>query len=218
MSVRNVQVRIIVSSLMAVASLFANVHADSADKTLKAHKQRQCGAASPLLLSLGDAYFDIAGNRNDAVMSPNEIEQNKLLSRLSVMHLSEGSGVRVLCTGSPDQIRAQLHIVSLEDIEGRQTLYSGNESAISITAYEYDKPSRRLVRETVTIPTRSQDVIHLAGQNLETSTRHRQATRIGSYLEETRIDASIRDNTITIDQSVYVNGTLAQWATWTLSD
>ena len=218
MSARNVQIRAIVSGLIAAVSLLANVQANPVEKKLEDQEQRQCGATSPLFLSLGDAYFDIADTGKAAVMSPQEIERNELLSRLRVMHSSEGSGYRVLCTGSADQVRARLHTVSLEDIEGRQMSYPDMESAISITAYEYDKPSRRLVRESVTIPTRPQDVIHLAGQTLETSSRHRQATRIGSYLEETRIDASIIDNMITIDQAVYVNGTLAQWHTWYLTD
>ncbi len=220
------QIRKTVSGLMAAAFLLANVHANAVEKSLAGHDQRKCGTLSPLFLSLGDAYFDVAKSLGKPAESPEGIEQNELLSRLTSTRFSEGSGYRVLCKGSAEQVRAELHAVSLEDIEARHTSFPSRrqvrltslENTILVTAYEYDDSLRHLTRETVTIPTRPHDVIHLAAQTLETSSRRRQVTRYGSYLEETRIDASFEDNTISIDQAVYVNGTLAQWHTWTLSD
>ena len=218
MSVRNMRIRTAASGLLISVSLLSGLQAYSGETSQSKSDQRHCGAASPLLLSLGDAYFNVADTRAEKWLSREAVERNELLSRLNTMHVTDGSGVRVHCTGSADQVRARLRTVSLEDIESRQTRYADVENAISITAYEYDRALRRLIRETVTIPARPQDVVHLVDQTLETSSRHRKATRIGSYLEETRITASIENNTITIDQSVYVNGTLAQWHTWTLFD
>lgn len=218
MHVKNMQTRTAASGLLIVASLFSGVQANTADTRQSMGGQRHCGAASPLYLSLGDAYFNVAETRIEYRGSREVVAHNELLSRLSNMRMAEGSGVRVLCTGSADRVRARLRTVSLEDIESRQIRYADVDNEISITAYEYDRPLRRLVRETVTIPTHPQDFIQLAEHALETSSRHRQATRIGSYLKETRITAAMENSTITIDQSVYVNGTLAQWHIWTLSD
>lgn len=218
MHVKNMQTRTAASGLLIVASLFSGVQANTAYTRQSMGDQRQCGTASPLYLSLGDAYFNVADTRAENMGSREAVAQNELLSRLSKMRVTEGSGVRVVCTGSADKVRARLRTVSLEDIESRQMKYADVENEISITAYEYDRPLRRLVRETVTIPTRPRDIIQLDENRLEISSRHRQATRIGSYLEETRITASMEHSTITIDQSVYVNGTLAQWHIWTLFD
>ncbi len=218
MSVMNVQIRSVATSLIVVASLLSDVQANPGTSHSTADEHRECGAVSPLFLSLGDAYFDIADTRTGKGMSQEAIAQNELLSRLSDMHRADGSGIRMQCVGSADQLRARLRTVSLEDVESRRTQYADIDSEISVSAYEYDRPARRLVRATVTIPTRPQDVVHLTAQSLETSSRHRQATRKGSYLQETRIDASISDDTITIDQLVYVNGTLAQWHIWHLTE
>jgi len=226
MSVRNVQIRTILSGLMATASLLSTVHANPVEKSLAGHDQRRCGALSPLFLALGDAYFDLANTSEKPVESPEAIEQNELLSRLTSTRFSDGTGYRVLCKGSADQVRAELHDVSLEDIEARQTRFPerrqtkmpSRKNTILVTAYEYDDSLRHLTRESVTIPTHPDEMLHLAEQQLVSSSRHRQVTRKGSYLRETWINAYIEDDTITIDQSIYVNGTLALWNVWQLSD
>lgn len=216
MSVTNMQARAMMSGLLAAATLLVNVQADTARSSIENHDQRQCGDASPLFLSLGDAYFDLADIPEAAVKSFADTRKTELISSLTTTTLSDGWGTKVLCVGSADQVRAQRHTVTLQDIEGRQSNHPDVERAISITAYEYHKPSRRLAREMIMIPVRSENMIYLDAQTLQTSSRHRQATLAGSYLRESRIDASISGDTLTIDQSVYVNGTLAQWQTWHL--
>ena len=219
---------------MASAFLLANVHANPVEKSVAGHDQRKCGTLSPLFLSLGDAYFDFAKPPGKPAESAEGIEQNELLSRLTSTRFSEGWGYRVLCKGSADQVRAELHAVSLEDIEVRQTSFPSHrqvsfpsrgqarfpslENTILVTAYEYDDSLRHLTRESVTIPTRSEGMLHLAERQLVSSSRYRQRTRTGSYLKEFWINAFIKDDTITIDQSLYVNGTLALWNVWQLSE
>lgn len=219
---------------MAAAFLLANVHANPVEKSLADHDQRKCGALSPLFLSLGDAYFDVAKPPEKPAESAEGIEQNELLSRLTSTRLSEGWGYRVICKGSADQVRAELHVVSLEDIEVRQTGFPSHrqvsfpsrrqarfpslENTILVTAYEYDNSLRNLTRETVTIPTRPEEMLRLAERQLVSSSRYRQRTWTGSYLKEFWINAFIKDDTITIDQSLYINGTLALWNVWRLSE
>ncbi|ASJ72494.1 hypothetical protein [Granulosicoccus antarcticus] len=221
MSIKYVQIRTIVTSLMAVAFLLTDVQAAQAmsnDPSLILTDQQQCGTHSPLFVALGDAYFDLDETHEPGLTSSTDIEQNKLLSRLSTQRFKDGWGQRVNCTANVGQLQAQASNVLLEDITVRRSDLSSPDSEILVTAFEYDEQQKRLRRETVTIPIRADKLLQSSDDRLVSTLRHRQATPIGSYLEETHIDAFISSESIIIEQSVFVNGTLAQWHTWHLPE
>lgn len=221
MSMKTVQLRRITASLITSAFLFATVQAKSNEVTSSQQRpvsaaHQQCGVHSPLFLSLGDAYFDLDSANGATVTTASDLEKNRLLDRLSEQRFQDGWGFRVDCIEGHNQTSEQLSSIALEQITADRSNSSSFGNEINITAFEYDAVLRRLKRETVTIPTDSSKVLHLTENTLVSSSRHRQATPIGSYLEETRTDASMSEASITIEQSVFVNGTLAQWYTWHL--
>lgn len=190
----------------------------------------QCGDLSPLLGSMGDDYFHV----EDADFNePNQYERshenslrNPVIARLLSTTYRSGTGQRTQCYGSGDSLSARTSDVELEDIYvesnsvGRlKTDYRKSPQITVLKLFEYDESTQRIRAQSVSIPA---DAIYQTDANrvetLESNTRRRQGTLQGSIFREESLRATYTNHKLIIQQSLYVNGALAEWVTWQLDE
>ena len=183
---------------------------------------KQCGDVSPLLSQLGEHYYELE-NIPKSELKKQSIKPNKLLATLQSARFKTGQGKRTLCFGA-SILREEVKEFALDSIESTR-INGFNE--IVLNAYEYDNKTTSLHRETVFIPL-SRTNISLNGNNgFVVNKRHRQTINSrtssvsafggGSQLREISITATGSHKGVEINQSIYVNGHLAEWFTWYLA-
>lgn len=180
----------------------------------------QCGDISPLLSQLGEHYYKLE-NIPKSTLENLSIKPNKLIDSLQSTKFRNGQGTRTLCFGV-STLREEVREFELESIESAH-VNSFNE--VVLKAYEYDTYRKVSRRGSVFIPL-SRTNTFLNGENsLVVNKRHRQPiSRLtnsinvlrGSHLREISITATSSHQGIEINQSIYVNGYLAEWFTWNL--
>lgn len=182
----------------------------------------QCGDISQALTAMGDSYYDV-GNRGD---DPEQwkfeqlqlLEQSNVFIQLRDARFRSGTGERTRCYGSEKNGRMETRILELGDINQKDTRHPVN-AELAIDVYEYDRSQRTLRRESVYFPSNlNTNIVATAdGEVLRFNTRRRQATETGSIFRETIVDAVSTDTGVDIKQSIYVNGHLAEWFSWSLT-
>lgn len=183
-----------------------------------------CGSTSPLLLSLGDDYYNVSGSRKDNLREstvPHDSE-GLVLDTLRTQQYQTGHGQRTDCVGSGDALRPLSSSITLHDIlisietashKDQHTLVA---SSVVIHAHEFDDQHKRYRSESMAVPLTSTAIETFSGILISSHQRHRQVTRQGAYLRETELTALRTSDQLILEQNVYVNGTLAQWSTWQL--
>lgn len=175
---------------------------------------KQCGDTSPLLDQLGEQYYELPSISKSDLQSQ-AILRNKLVQSLETDSFKSGKGIRTQCFGV-SQPREVVREFVLDPIQSAQVNGFGE---VVIKAYEYEADTKTRHSETLFIPL-SQTHLSLNGDNgFVTTKRHRQANgsqRPGNHLREISITAKGTREGIEIEQSVYVNGHLAEWFTWHL--
>ncbi len=184
--------------------------------------KQHCGATSPRLLLLGDDYFDLDVNPQEALDlgATQPLSQEELLTALQPRRYDAGTGQRTDCFGSGDTLHPRSNTLTLQDIASRTITgtHSGENrpgaTAIVIEAFEYDEQRRTSRSESMSVPITAIAIETFSGLLISSRHRERQATTAGSYLRETELTALRTDNALILEQNVFVNGTLAQWTTW----
>ena len=207
----------------------------------------QCGDISPLLAAMGDAYYDVDFTGKYQELEPvefenadlpltqlpesevtdterrdtdpqSELQQTELFIALRDTHFKGGTGERTRCFGTEYNGRVETSMVELTDI---RQIDRGNRlfSELVIEVQEYEKAQRLLRRESLYLSLAEHtDVAATSdGESVIVNTRRRQATEVGSYLRETAIGATLTKRGVDISQSLYVNGHLAEWFSWSLN-
>ncbi len=183
---------------------------------------RQCGASSPRLLSMGDSYYDLdlPDEKDHDLNLSGQVSQEKLRSALLSADYSSGHARITDCFGSGDSLQPRTHVTTLHDISGRtesRSHYSKSPHRSGAVIFEltgYDQDQKVSRRETLLIPASAVAIDTSSGLLINSGHRHRQKTEKGSYLRETALTALQTDEALIIEQSVFVNGSLAQWTTW----
>ena len=201
----------LVRKLLLASAMFAFAPAAMAN---------QCGDISPRLDQLGDQYYDLDDTPKSDLFKQT-IKPNELIEVLQSTRFRSGYGERTFCFGT-STLREEVRQFELESFD-RPAINSFNE--ITLKAFEHDVKNKFLHRETVFIPL-SQTRISTTGDNgFVVNTRHRQpinvldnriGSRGGAHLREIAIIATSYEGGIEINQSIYVNGYLAEWFTWRL--
>ncbi len=182
----------------------------------------QCGAISPLLNSLGDDYFhvDTYSNSSTSQHTHSIVSEHPVISRLRTANYKSGTGTRTQCVGSGNAVVARTSTVELKDIRvGKERLGKQHlDHNTLLKAYEYDESQRRLRSQTIAIPATASQWLDtgVTPDTIQSNTRRRQGTELGSIFRETALSATHTEQALVIHQSVYVNGTLAEWVTWRL--
>ena len=180
----------------------------------------QCGDISPRLDQLGDQYYDL-DNTPKSQLFKQTIEPNELIEVLQSTRFKSGYGERTFCFGT-SRLREEVREFELESFE-RPAINSFNE--ITLKAFEHDVKNKFLHRETVFIPLSETSISTTGDNGFVVNTRHRQpisirdnriGLRSGAHLRGISIIATGNDKGIEINQSIYVNGYLAEWFTWRL--
>lgn len=173
-----------------------------------------CGDVSPLLSKLGDQYYELE-NIPKSELYKYSITPNDLIDTVQSSSFKLGQGKRTRCFGI-SVFREEVREFVLESIE-TATINGFNE--VVLKAYEYESKTKTAHRETVFIPL-SQKNISLIGDNgFVVNKRQRQGINSiarGTHLQEISITATGSKKGIEINQSIYVNGHLAEWFTWRL--
>lgn len=196
----------------------------------------QCGDVSALLSELGEQYYELDSIPKSELQGY-AIKPNNLINTLQSSSFKHGKGTRTRCFGSlnPDTStpREKVREFTLEFIEP-VTINSYNE--VVLKAYEYETQTRTSHRETVFIPLSSLDLSLNGDNSLEVNKRHRQTSNSnniksgliinsnlnssnslnGTHLREITITATSSYRGVQINQSIYINGHLAEWFTWQL--
>ncbi|MFK7853796.1 MAG: hypothetical protein AB8B79_06775 [Granulosicoccus sp.] len=175
---------------------------------------KQCGDVSPLFDKLGDQYYELQSvSKSD--LQADSIHGNKLVQSLQADTFKSGKGIRTQCFGV-SQPREVVREFVLDPIDTAQV--NGFKEVV-LKAYEYEADTKTGHRETLFIPL-SQTHLSLNGDNgFVSNKRHRQANGSqlpGSHLREISITAVSTRKGVEIQQSVYINGHLAEWVTWYL--
>lgn len=167
---------------------------------------------------------------------------DRLLDRLSTMRWRAGSGQRLQCLGSADRVREHWQSLQLEDI--RLTADTGNGNRRSLThvdrsslsgflrsspssrrqfdmtlvlnLHEHDEQQHLKRRRSLTLPIQDLTPVDDTTWLITSQQRVRQKTVGGSHLREIVTSALVRQASVLIEQSLHVNGTLAEWSSWEL--
>lgn len=185
----------------------------------------QCGDISPRLDQLGDQYYELDDTPKSELFK-RTIKPNELIEVLQSTRFRSGYGERTFCFGA-STLREEVREFELESFEP-PVINSFNE--ITLKAFEHDVRNKFLHRETVFIPLSDTSISTTGDYSLVVNTRHRQpidrlttdilnnriGSSLGAHLREISIIATGNKNGIEINQSIYVNGYLAEWFTWRL--
>ena len=188
----------------------------------------QCGDISQNLEAMGDSYYDIdyTGKDSDDSISTrqNIVEQSKVFKQLRDRSFESGTGERSQCFGSKDNLRVETSSVELKDInqqdDSSQFDYEPEAGVymLEIDVNEYKEVERTTHRESISISLNQNTDISTAanGNVLELNTRMRRGTKAGSNFHEITIRATLTDSGVDISKSIYVDGYLAEWVSWSL--
>lgn len=195
----------------------------------------QCGDVSPLLITLGEGYYDLESTPKSELFNQS-IQPNELIETLKSRRFKNGEAQRTFCFGATS-LATRVRNSELQLIEAART-NSFNE--IVLKAYEYDASKKTSHRATVFIPLSTQSSTLIGNHGLSVNTRHRQPVRQainsniyesttaeldpvadrqgrGTHLREISMTARGDNNGgVEIKQLIYVNGYLAEWFTWQL--
>lgn len=225
MSLIPVHIRAALSALLAGSCVMLPVAAASSSEShTDSSYERHCGALSPRLVVMGDDYFDLdAPSRNEPdTPIAGQLSDEALRAALQSERFSFGQGQRTACFGSGDRLHSRSTSTTLHDIESRMQIASHHgenhhpQHDTVIKAYEYDEQQRRSRAEWITVPSSAVAIETFSGVLISSLHRQRQHTPKGSYLRETELTALRTADELIIEQNLYVNGTLAEWNTWTL--
>lgn len=200
------------------------------------HTDRQCGEPSPRLLELGDAYHDLnhlspsSTRADDTLDHATDDEAEQVHRLLQNSQWRSGQGYHSVCRGSADALRLERSIGQLDQIRIRPVAMimdpvSGADQdwqearrlqSTLIKLHEYQAEQRLSHTVQITIPADSTVQTSSSGSLISHQSRRRQKTATGSRLRESTLVALYSSGSLVLEQSLYVNGTLAEWHAWHL--
>lgn len=160
----------------------------------------QCDESSPYLMSMGEQYFNIEPFNTSPLAS---------LQRVDFARIRTGYGIHTECFKSSTGVEKRKSVVTLDNISVALKADKDSTHAV-IRAHEYNDKLKRSRLRDIVLPLIDGAVPATANM------RKRQNTEVGSYLRETALSITRRVDGFTVQQSIYVNGSLAEWLTWNL--
>ncbi len=179
----------------------------------------ECGVLSPRLLSLGDAYYDVGPTRDDNGTvnraTPINDWSKGLLKTLDRSHFRGGSGTRYACSGKKNDSTVYRSEFELNEISVRQNKYD-----FILRAFEDDRESKTVRANTLHIPLFEHELTFVNKNELIAHRRQRhfnQQTGF-TFFREIELKAVRNRSGITLTQTLWMNGELAETTTWELEN
>ena len=177
----------------------------------------ECGVPSPRLLSLGNAYYDVGPTLQDngkvVRATPIKNWSKGLLKTLDRSHFRSGSGTRYECSGKKNDTTVYRSDFELNDISVRQNKYD-----FILRAFEDDRESKTVRANTLHIPLFEHELTFVNNNELIAHRRQRhfnQQTGF-TFFREIELKAVRGKYGITLTQTLWMNGELAETTTWKL--
>ena len=177
----------------------------------------ECGVKSPRMLALGDAYYDLGPVRNDDGKvnraKPIEDRSNALLKTLDRSRFRSGSGTRYVCSGRQYDNTARRSEFKLRDISVRHSTFD-----FILHAFEDDRETRTVRPNSLFISLLDHELTIVSENELSAHRRQRhfnQQTGF-TFFRESELTAVRDESGITLTQTLWVNGELAETTTWQL--
>jgi len=169
----------------------------------------ECESQSPLLVTMGDSYYDLDDNLDGDKVSKNHPLQ-KAIDTLQAMQFRKGHATSTICKRVDGVAIPETYTYTLRDGSSRYTKFG----EIDINMWFNDAENRDIKRQNLILPLHVAWEAGNAKNQWLLNHRARRPGR-GPFVEQDII-LTVLDNGIDVMQITYTNGYLAEQSSWTL--